>query len=197
MKQSDSGVDELVLLAKQGGEQAYDAVLKMFKELVRNKARLFYLSGGDSDDLIQEGMIGLYKAVRDYEPGRSSFGAFAAMCIERQLSTAVRRSLRDKNRPLNGYISFGFKSAEEDGGGEVIERLASDSQNPEAIYIDNEDARATLEMIERKLSGFEQRVLRPYIAGKTYDEIATSLSIDSKAVDNAVQRIKRKARLLL
>ena len=166
--------EELISRLREGHEDIRDYLMEKHKNLVRKKARALYQIGGDNDDLIQEGMIGLYKAIRDFDPERgASFHTFADLCISRQLYTAVQASQRQKHQPLNSYVSL------------------SDSDNEEQT-----SSRANLEdmeaLIEKKLSRFEREVLRYYISGMNYSQIADTLGKSSKATDNALQRIKKK-----
>ena len=191
--------EELICLLREGHEDTRDYLLEKYKHLVRKKARAMYLIGGDNDDLIQEGMIGLYKAIRDYRGERgASFHTFAELCINRQLSTAVEASQRQKHQPLNTYVSIYDKEQEEKNGSPLNTfGMASLSQNPEDRMIAQERLADMETRILEQLSKFEKEVLRQYLSGLNYSEIAYNLGKTAKAVDNALQRIKKKVRLLL
>lgn len=170
----------------EGGE-IMDYILSKYKSLVLKKTRVLFLVGGDRDDLVQEGMLGLFKAVRDYRPGRdTSFATFAGICIDRQLYQAIERSNRQKNIPLNEYVSLNDDS--------MHESLQSVEENPENIVIGREDFHTMKERIAAQLSGFENRVLELYWQGKGYLEIADELGRPAKSIDNALQRIRMKVR---
>lgn len=190
----------LIALYQEGDEQAIDELFERYKNLVRKKAKAMYLAGGDNDDLIQEGMIGLYKAVRDYNSQKeATFSTFANMCINRQLMTAVTASNRQKNAPLNGYVSFEQPAnAEEDSDMKLIDVLQSGSeQNPEKLFIDREYAENLQGKVESVLSPLENKVLRLYMDGKDYIEISKMLDRPAKSIDNAIQRIRNKVDKLI
>jgi len=191
--------EELICLLREGHEDTRDFLLEKYKHLVRKKARAMYLIGGDNDDLIQEGMIGLYKAIRDYRGERgASFHTFAELCINRQLSTAVEASQRQKHQPLNTYVSIYDKEHEEKSGNPLnAVGMALITQNPEERMIAQERFADMENRILQRLSKFEKEVLRQYLSGLNYSEIAYNLGKTAKAVDNALQRIKKKVRLLL
>ena len=174
-----------------------DYLLNKYKNLVKTLAKSMYIIGGDSDDLMQEGMIGLFKAIHDYDPGRdASFYTFARLCIQRQVYTAVEASGRKKHLPLNSSISFDITDSED---GDDMGHLMSDdspSNNPEAAMIERENLEDIEQMIERELSKFERAVLDLHITGMNYVEIARVLKRDDKSVDNALQRIKSKLKKL-
>lgn len=175
--------EELVLMAQKGDDIAINAVLSKFKPLVRSKARSFFLVGGDKDDIIQEGMIGLFKAIRDYTEG--SFIAFASVCILRNIITAINKANRQKNIPLNNYIAFECNE-------ESI--VFSEEFNPENITIKKESGGELNEKLSKLLSNLESDVLHNYLFGLSYAEIADKLTLSEKSVDNAIQRIKAKIR---
>ena len=154
--------------------------------------------GADNDDLIQEGMIGLFKAVRDYDAGRdASFYTFADLCVSRQMYNAVQASRREKHAPLNSYISLyeDMAETEEDGAMELVNVIASNIEtNPEQIFIDKENVAQIEAIIEKELSSFEKQVLDLYITGMAYSQIAKVLGRDEKSTDNALQRLKTKLR---
>ena len=187
---------ELLALCHQGDDHATDYLLEKYKGLVRKKARTLYLIGGENDDLIQEGMIALYKAIREFEPSReSSFSAFAARCIEHQLYNVIKGANRLKNSPLNSYISL--YTPAENGGTASRETLADTLQpseliNPEDILIDQENVSTLERAIEQELSSLESTVVHLYVEGHNYQQIAALLKKSAKSVDNALQRAKKK-----
>ena len=172
-------------------------LLNKYKEMVLRKAKSMYILGGDSDDLIQEGMLGLFKAVRDYDCGRdASFRTFAQLCVTRQLYTAVKASSRKKHLPLNTAISLS-RPMREDGEEEeeFLDCLEADaSSNPEVYLIGQEEMERLEEKIEKELSAFEKQVLELHLTGMGYVEIAHVLNRDEKSTDNALQRIRAKLR---
>lgn len=181
--------DEQLIERFRGGEtEISDYLMEKYKGLVRKKARAMYLIGGDTDDLIQEGMIGLFKAVQDYRPDReASFQTFASLCIERQLYSAVKNSTRQKHIPLNSYVSL---SEEAETGS--LEGLWS--ENPEALIIDRENTGSLEKQISQTLSPMENKVLDYYLKGYSYVQIAELMNKQSKSIDNALQRIRGKIR---
>lgn len=183
--------DQLLELLREGREEVMDYLIDKYKPMVRKKARVLYLMGGDQDDLIQEGMIGLFKAVRDYRKGKeASFSTFAQLCVDRQLYNAVQSSNRQKHRPLNSYVSL--NSQESQNELEVFRQ-----PSPENIVIDRENARAMERRIQEQLSDFENLVLEKYLNGENYLQIAESLDRPPKSIDNALQRIRSKVRSFL
>lgn len=192
--------EQLIELYSEGNEEACDVLLERYKNLVRKKAKAMYIAGGDSDDLIQEGMIGLYKAIRDYDPHKTaSFMTFASMCINRQMCTAVSTANRKKHNPLNSYLSFYMPmEGNEEGETTLSDVLVSDrEQNPEEMYIDMESAGDIEDRLNASLSELERQVLRYFMLGERCVEIAARLGKSPKAVDNALQRIKNKCSLLI
>lgn len=186
--------EELISRLREGHEDIRDYLMENHKNLVRKKARALYLIGGDNDDLIQEGMIGLYKAIRDFDPERgASFHTFADLCISRQLYTAVQASQRQKHQPLNSYVSLSDSDNEEQTSSRAS-YAANDvrNRNPEELFIARENLEDMEDLIEKKLSRFEREVLRYYLSGMNYSQIADTLGKSSKATDNALQRIKKK-----
>ncbi len=189
--------DEELLIRLRDGEQGItDHIMNKYKNLVRSKAKSMYILGADSEDLIQEGMIGLFKAIRDYDSGRdASFFTFADLCVSRQMYTAVQASRRQKHIPLNNYISL-YSNVSEGRDGEeeaLVNVLASGSDlNPEELVIDKENVDRLEMLIERELSSFEKQVLD--LTGMGYQQIAKVLGRDDKSTDNALQRIKTKLR---
>ena len=194
--------DEALLRQLRAGDAAImDYVLDKYKPLVRKKANAMFLIGGDTDDLIQEGMIGLFKAVRDYDCGRdASFYTFADLCISRQMYTAVQASKRLKHSPLNSYVSLYERSSEGTDNEEknLIEALAARTQmSPEELFLDKERVEDLERAIETELSSFEKQVLDLYLTGMSYTQIAKVLGRDEKSTDNALQRLKSKIRRLV
>ena len=189
--------EELITLFRDGDQEAMEMLLNKYKEMVLRKAKSMYILGGDSDDLIQEGMLGLFKAVRDYDCGRdASFRTFAQLCVTRQLYTAVKASSRKKHLPLNTAISLS-RPVREDGeeDEEFLDCLEADaSSNPEVYLIGQEEMERLEEKIEKELSAFEKQVLELHLTGMGYVEIAHVLNRDEKSTDNALQRIRAKLR---
>lgn len=193
--------EELIDRLRRGEEGIMDHICDKYKNLVRSKAKSMYILGGDNEDLIQEGMIGLFKAVRDYDIGRdASFFTFADLCISRQLYTAVQASRRKKHLPLNTYISYYANAADQDEKGEndlldtFWNRL---EQSPEELFLDKERVEYLENSIEKELSSFEKQVLDLYLTGMTYSQIARVLGRDEKSTDNALQRLKSKIKKML
>ena len=189
--------DEELLIRLRDGETAItEYIMNKYKNLVRSKAKSMYILGADSDDLIQEGMIGLFKAVRDYDIGRdASFSTFADLCVSRQMYTAVQASRRQKHIPLNTYISLDNSAGTNREGEEekLVNVLAFRSgQSPEEMVIDRENVTQLERTIEKELSSFEKQVLDLYLTGMGYQQIARVLGKDDKSTDNALQRIKTK-----
>ena len=188
--------EELIDRLRQGEEQIIDYIMDKYKNLVRSKAKSMFILGADNDDLIQEGMIGLFKAVRDYDAGRdASFYTFADSCVSRQMYTAVQASGREKHAPLNSYISLyaDMAEADQDGNAELVNALTSKAEtNPEELLIDKENVANIEAIIDKELSPFEKQVLDLYITGMSYSQIAKVLGRDDKSTDNALQRLKAK-----
>jgi RNA polymerase sporulation-specific sigma factor len=186
----------LIALAKQGHPDAYDRIVRRYYGFVRLKASSYFLAGGDADDLIQEGLVGLYKAVRDYRSDReSSFRNFAELCITRQIITAVKTATRNKHSPLNQYVSFSSNpgGAAVDAEPTLEEMLAGSCvHDPVNQVISSEELRALVACISTALSDLESRVLALYLDGHSYEEVGRRLGCDCKTVDNALQRVKRK-----
>lgn len=188
---------ELIDRLRRGEESIMDYICEKYKNLVRSKAKSMFILGADNEDLIQEGMIGLFKAVRDFDAGRdASFYTFAELCISRQMYTAVQASKRQKHRPLNTYVSLDSSNANNDDGREnlLLSELLTDrtEQSPEELFLDKERVADLERTIEEELSDFERQVLDLYLTGMTYTEIAKVLGRDEKATDNALQRLKSK-----
>lgn len=186
--------EELIEQLRCGDEKIMEYILDKYKPLVRKKANAMYLIGGDTDDLIQEGMIGLFKAIRDYNSEKeSSFFHFAELCISRQLYTVVEASNRKKHAPLNSYISL-YSGTNEDGVVLADSLTAAVTENPEQLMIDQENMVLFLEKVRGRLSKMECRVLDFYLSGLNYQQIAEEMEKSPKAIDNALQRIKAKIR---
>ena len=190
--------EELIVRLRDGEAQITDYIMEKYKNLVKSKAKSMYILGADREDLIQEGMIGLFKAIRDYDIGRgASFFTFADLCVSRQMYTAVQAAGRQKHAPLNTYISlYANMSGQEDGEErEMINDIISQAEkNPEELLIDRENLELLEKAIDKELSGFEKQVLDLYLTGMKYTQIAKVLGRDDKSTDNALQRIKNKIR---
>lgn len=186
--------EELVELVKQGSPTALDFLLGKYKYLVKAKARSYFLIGADREDIVQEGMIGLFKAIRDYREDKiSSFRAFADICVTRQIITAIKTATRQKHLPLNSYVSLNRPIFEEETDKTLIDILAVSGEiNPEEMMIDEEEMIFFQRKVGKILSPLEWEVLSSYLEGQSYQEIAEDLHKHVKAVDNALQRIKRK-----
>lgn len=186
--------EQLIEKLREGDERLMDYILDKYKPLVRKKANALYLIGGDTDDLIQEGMIGLFKAIRDFDQNReASFFYFAELCVTRQMYTAVEASNRQKHAPLNSYISFYSQTGEE--GKSLADTLQTDGMdNPEHMVIAQENVRQFWEQIKSHLSRLECEVLDEYLAGQNYRQIAEKMEKSPKTIDNALSRIKHKIR---
>jgi len=185
--------EELVLLSGAGNDRAMDYLLEKYRDMVRCKARAYFLVGADREDIIQEGMLGLFKAVRDYKGGMSSFRAFAELCITRQIITAIKTATRKKHAPLNSYISLNRPLADEEYDITLMDIIGrEETGNPENILINREKFLDISEKMDTLLSTFEHRVLALYTQGKSYHEIGETLGREAKSIDNALQRIKHK-----
>lgn len=191
---------ELIDRLRRGESAIMDYICDKYKNLVRSKAKSMFILGADNEDLIQEGMIGLFKAVRDYDMGRdASFSTFAELCISRQMYTAVQASRRRKHFPLNTYVPLDGEAPEDDREGlNLAELLADKSElNPEELFLDKERVDYLEKTIEEELSDFEKQVLDLYLTGMSYSQIAKVLGRDEKATDNALQRLKAKIKKML
>lgn len=187
--------EAMVDLAQKGDARAQEEMFKRYHHLIRSKAHRYFLIGADRDDLYQEGMIGLYKAMRDYRTDReSAFRSFAELCVKRQMISAIKSATRKKHGPLNSYISLNKPMFEEDEDKRPLMDLleADPIDNPEYASILHESNQMVWQQIEKILSAFERQVLEKYLSGQSYFEIAKDLERNEKAVDNALQRIKRK-----
>ena len=191
----------LVALAKRGEPGATDRMVRRYYGFVRLKASSYFLIGGESEDLIQEGLVGLYKAIRDYRSDReSSFRNFAELCITRQIITAVKTATRNKHTPLNSYVSFSQTpaGAGDDGEPTMADVLpGSPVHDPVNQVISTEEVQSLVDCITSVLSELESRVLALYLDGRSYEEVGELLECDTKTVDNALQRVKRKVGLHL
>ncbi len=187
--------DELVLASRHGDDAALAELLTKYRAFARVKARSYFLVGADREDIVQEGMIGLYKAIRDFNPDmQSSFRAFAELCVTRQIITAIKTATRQKHGPLNNYVSFNRPVGSDDDGERVLADVLPTVaiSDPADLVISAERIRALQAHFDEVLSDLETEVLRLYVEGKSYQEIAERLQRHVKSIDNALQRIKRK-----
>ena len=185
----------LLALARQGSADAYDRLVRRYASFVRLKASSYFLMGGDSEDLIQEGLVGLYKAIRDYRSDReSSFRNFAELCITRQIITAVKTATRNKHTPLNGYVSFSQSPASSSEGEPTLDEVIAGPSvhDPVNQVISSEELRSLVACLSTALSELESRVLALYLDGYSYEHVGMRIGCDTKTVDNALQRVKRK-----
>ena len=186
--------EEVVLLAQGGDGAALEHLLNKYKNFVRTKARSYFLIGADHEDIVQEGMIGLYKAIRDFKSEKlTSFRAFAELCVTRQIITAIKTATRQKHIPLNSYVSLNKPIYDEESDRTLLDIISEEvPSDPEAMLIDREDLTFIEGRIGEMLSDLEKRVLALYMEGKSYVEISEAMGRHVKSVDNALQRIKRK-----
>ena len=191
---ADMADEQVVGLAQQGDSVASEYLLSKYKNFVRSKAHSYFLIGADHEDIVQEGMIGLFKAIRDYQAERlSSFRAFAELCITRQIITAIKTATRQKHVPLNSYVSLNKPIYDEESDRTLMDVIVEGrAQNPEELIIGRENLVSFRDQVDRVLSGLEQDVLNAYLDGKSYQEIADKLGRHVKSIDNALQRVKRK-----
>lgn len=191
--------EEVAELARSFDGRAEEYLLNKYKNFVRAKARSYFLIGADREDIVQEGMIGLYKAIRDFRATRlTSFRAFAELCITRQIITAIKTATRQKHKPLNSYISLNKPVYDEESDRTLIDIIASGKiSNPEEIIIGKEDFSTIETKMGKMLSPLEMQVLQKYIEGKSYYEVAEELGRSVKSVDNALQRVKNKLEKLI
>lgn len=194
---ADIDEQRLVERARRGDGKALDALMQRYVSFVRLKASSYFLTGGSSDDLLQEGLIGLYKAIRDFRREKdSTFRSFAELCITRQIITAIKSATRNKHAPLNSYVSFSYMPAGRDGEsgdstvGDCIP--GSDVHDPASLVISSQELRSLVTCLEERLSELELAALRGYLEGRSYEEIAEREGCAPKTVDNALQRVKRK-----
>lgn len=200
MDYENSSDEALIESYRQGDEKAIEVLLVRYKHLVRKKARAMFLTGGDRDDLIQEGMIGLFEAVNAYSSNKeASFSTFAGICIKRQISTAVSASNRKKNSPLNNYVPFDMPTKLEDGSDFMLLDVLCPGaeQNPENLFIDEEYTEYIKKELATRLSSYEKQVFDLYMDGMDYLEISDILGKSPKSIDNALQRIRNKVRQIL
>src|SRR5207342_1953207 len=187
---------QLVLKARNGSQQALDDLMRRYTGFVRLKASSYFLAGGDGDDLVQEGMIGLWKAVRDFRPDKeTSFRSFAELCVTRQIITAIKTATRFKHQALNSYVSFSHTPAgqEPDSDCTLGDALpGSHVDEPSVQVISTEELQSLVFCLGSGLSNLEADALRLYLEGNSYDEMAEELGCDTKTIDNALQRVKRK-----
>lgn len=190
----DLADEQVAELSAEGDKDAVEYLLAKYKNLVRARAKQYFMAGADRDDIMQEGMIGLFKAIRDFDPTKqASFRGFAEICIRRQIITAVKTASRRKHTPLNSYISLSMPVYEDESERTLVDMLAErESVDPEEMFLRREKAETMEAEINQKLSGLEQTVLSLYLGGMNYQEIAVELGRTPKSIDNALQRIKRK-----
>jgi RNA polymerase sporulation-specific sigma factor len=187
---------QFVIRARNGDTKAMDTLIRRYTGFVRLKSSSYFLAGGDSEDLIQEGLIGLYKAVRDFRSDKeTSFRSFAELCITRQIITAIKTATRFKHSPLNTYVSFSQTPAGQESEGDCTlgDALPGPSvDEPSIMVISTEELQSLVFCLGTGLSQLESDALRLYLEGSSYEEMAESLSVDTKTIDNALQRVKRK-----
>jgi RNA polymerase sporulation-specific sigma factor len=187
---------QLVLKARNGDPVALDQLIRRYTGFVRLKASSYFLAGGDSEDLVQEGLIGLYKAVRDFRTDKeTSFRSFAELCVTRQIITAIKTATRFKHQPLNSYVSFSHTPAGQDTDGECTLGDAlpgSAVEEPPVVVISTEELQSLVFCLGSGLSKLEADALRLYLEGSSYEQMAAELGCDTKTIDNALQRVKRK-----
>ena len=190
-KKSD---EEVVLYAKNGNFYAQEYLINKYENFVKSKSKSYFLIGADKEDIYQEGMIGLYKAIRGFNPEKlTSFRAFAELCVTRQIITAIKTATRQKHIPLNTYISLNKPVSEDDSERTLLDILSSMKiSDPEELVIGKEEKAQIEDAISRVLSDLEMEVLQSYLDGKSYQEIACDLDRHAKSIDNALQRVKRK-----
>ena len=186
--------EEVVMEAKADNNKAQEYLISKYENFVKAKAKSYFLIGADKEDIYQEGMIGLYKAIRDFNPEKSTFfKAFAEICVTRQIITAIKTATRQKHIPLNTYVSLNKPIYEEESERTLLDVLSGlKISDPEELMISKEQMHFIEEKISEVLSGLEKKVLNSYLDGKSYQEIACDLERHSKSIDNALQRVKRK-----
>lgn len=195
VEEYDAMEDEKIIYdAREGDPEALEYLIKKYKNFVRAKARSYFLIGADKEDIIQEGMIGLYKAIRDYNEDKlTSFRAFAELCITRQIITAIKTATRQKHIPLNSYVSLNKPIYDEESDRTLLDVLTGVKiTDPEELIIGREELQSIESKIGEILSDLEWEVLMSYLQGKSYQEIAVDLNRHVKSIDNALQRVKRK-----
>lgn len=186
--------EEIVAIAKRGDNRALEYLLCKYQNFVKSKAKSYFLIGADKEDIYQEGMIGLFKAIRDFKDDKlASFKVFAELCITRQIITAVKTATRQKHIPLNTYISLNKPIYDEESDRTLLDIISGMKvSDPEELIIDREEMENIESKIETVLSSLEMEVLNSYLDGKSYQEIASDLDRQAKSIDNALQRVKRK-----
>ncbi len=187
--------EDVVFLARDGDENALNYLINKYRGYVYSKAKSYFLVGGDTEDILQEGMIGLFKAIKDFKCDRvSSFGSFADICITRQIITAIKTATRLKHMPLNSYVSLNKPVYEDDGETTLIDVMdfSGKMSDPEEMIISKEQVKGMEVVFTKVLSKMEKRVLNLYIEGKSHQEISKEINKDMKSVDNALQRVKNK-----
>jgi len=191
--------DDLLRLVRQGDSQTLDVLIHRYISFVRGKARTYFLIGADKEDIIQEGMIGLYKAIRDYDESKqSSFKAFAELCVTRQIITAIKTATRQKHIPLNSYVSLDKPIYDEENDRTLLDVIAGSREiDPQEMLINQENFGDMEVKLSELLSGLEKQVLHLYLDGRTYQEISDRLNRHVKSIDNALQRVKRKLEQLM
>lgn len=188
--------EEIVLKAKGGNKLAQEKIINKYEQFVRNKAKSYFLIGADKEDIYQEGMIGLYKAIKGFDNCKqNTFKTFANLCIERQLITAIKSSNRQKHMPLNSYLSLNTSAYDDEGDGtELLETFEVDTiEDPLETIMKQESFNEIQNAVQKSLSKFEGQVLERYMQGESYEVIAKRLDTPVKSVDNAIQRIRKKA----
>ncbi|WP_238884299.1 RNA polymerase sporulation sigma factor SigH [Clostridium sp. YIM B02551] len=190
----DLADEEIVSKAKSGNTRAQEYIISKFQSFVKTKAKSYFLIGADKEDIYQEGMIGLYKAIRDFNPDKlSSFRAFAELCVTRQIITAIKTATRQKHIPLNTYVSLNKPVYEEESERTLLDILSGlKITDPEELVISKEEMERMEKEISKTLTELEMEVLTSYLDGKSYQEIACDLDRHAKSIDNALQRVKRK-----
>ena len=194
-KYDDLTDEELFDLIRQKDREAMDFLISKYRVMVKSKARTYFIIGGDTEDLIQEGMIGLYNAIRDYDKDKSKFSTFAEVCVSRQILTAIKAASRKKHMPLNTYISLNNPvvfDSEEDNASFLDIIKNSSTLNPESLIIGEESKNSLIAHIYTSLSKMEKEILFLYLSGRSYSEIAEMTNKNEKSVDNALQRVKKK-----
>lgn len=186
--------EEVVLEAKEGNARAQEYLITKYENFVKAKAKSYFLIGADKEDIYQEGMIGLYKAIRDFKPDKlTTFKAFAELCVRRQIITAIKTATRQKHIPLNTYVSLNKPIYEEESDRTLLDIISGlKITDPEELVISQEQMEYIEKEIEKSLSSLEMEVLTSYLDGKSYQEIACDLDRHAKSIDNALQRVKRK-----
>ena len=192
-KYAELNDDEVALLFQKGDGDALEYLLDKYKNFVRARARSYYLVGADHEDIVQEGMIGLYKAIRDFNPEKqASFHAFTELCVKRQIITAIKTATRQKHVPLNNYVSLNKPLYGDESDRTLLDVIEGRVVNPEEMFIGQEDMAHIQEELSASLSDLERKVLDAFLQGKSYQEIAEVLGRHPKSIDNALQRVKKK-----